>query len=479
MRSSPPRYVANFDSASAFLRGVGNTLQRKEHSMLGMVPTPLARGLTTIGDLLNRTPQQVRETLYILGGWGESISVSRIESVNSETLAQWVVGQYPETQYPAIAIGSSNGAAMHLWAAMGIPWLPQTHLVPVARSGIHPDEPRQDFEWGAEPGRRLLAANPDLQLHHMHDPNQDRLMIKLMTYFRVKRLRLGRTYREFIRQRLAPGGTLIVVDCELTWPATRIAERQFFQFGALGGADAEEFHQGSERVSAYLERYGSHRRNWDPPPPDGRFPEAEWGFEPALRADIDALAAHQGYGLRRLAFREPDHLSPLVADLYRQWNDRRGVMGDRLLVECFIHCEPYWTIRTGSTPFWMTFNKEPSAEALEKYLDGREPFDEILMQLFDHGVDSIGLVPIARWKRALQRARRRGEFVGVDEKEYPRDFAAMPRHYTETKDLIRARYPWPAALTMRELDTFIDANADRYEVTWESPAPVAEPAEAT
>jgi hypothetical protein len=55
----------------------------------------------------------------------------------------------------------------------------------------------------------------------------------------------------------------------------------------------------------------------------------------------------------------------------------------------------------------------------------------------------------------------------------------MPRHYTETKDLIRARYPWPAALTMRELDTFIDANADRYEVTWESPAPVAEPAEAT
>jgi len=44
-------------------------------------------------------------------------------------------------------------------------------------------------------------------------------------------------------------------------------------------------------------------------------------------------------------------------------------VGIRLLVESFIVMEPFWTIRTGSVPFWMVFNKLPSAEALEQYLD--------------------------------------------------------------------------------------------------------------
>src|SRR2546430_7787778 len=73
-------------------------------------------------------------------------------------------------------------------AALGIPWLPQTFLVPVARSGFHPDEPCQNVRWAEEPACVFLQANPDIQLHHMHDPNQDRLMLQRMTYFRVKKL---------------------------------------------------------------------------------------------------------------------------------------------------------------------------------------------------------------------------------------------------------------------------------------------------
>jgi len=45
------------------------------------------------------------------------------------------------------------------------------------------------------------------------------------------------------------------VDCRLKWPATQYDERYFFQFGALGGAAAEEYHYGSERVQDNLERY--------------------------------------------------------------------------------------------------------------------------------------------------------------------------------------------------------------------------------
>jgi hypothetical protein len=98
-----------------------------------------------------------------------------------------------------------------------------------------------------------------------------------------------------------------------------------FQQGALGGATVSEAHQGSERVADYLRRYGSHRRRWDPPPPDADRPEAEWGFEPALGEDVERFAADRGYRVRRIVFDQPEDLSPLVADLYRDWYRRRGL----------------------------------------------------------------------------------------------------------------------------------------------------------
>ncbi|HEV8714852.1 MAG TPA: hypothetical protein VGX03_18735 [Candidatus Binatia bacterium] len=105
---------------------------------------------------------------------------------DAEQVAAWMVSLYPQHKYPAVMVGSSNGAAVHLCAALGIPWLPQTFLIPVARSGIHPDEPHADAEWAEKPARVLLEKNPDIQLHHMHDPVQDRLMIQRMTYCRPK-----------------------------------------------------------------------------------------------------------------------------------------------------------------------------------------------------------------------------------------------------------------------------------------------------
>jgi hypothetical protein len=98
---------------------------------------------------------------------------------------------------------------------------------------------------------------------------------------------------------------------------------------------------------------------------------AEWGFEPALREDVERLAREQGYRIRRIVFNTPKQLSPLVADLYRGWYGKRGITDHRLLVESFIVMEPYWAIRGGLVPFWMVFNKQPSAQALAAYLDHR------------------------------------------------------------------------------------------------------------
>ena len=234
---SPPPCVADFDSATGMLRALSRYLHGEDFPLLGTLPRWTAPSMKLLATLINRLPRRLQEQIYIWSGWYEAITPEQLQEVNTEQVAAWMASLYPQRQYPAVMVGSSNGAAVHLCAALGIPWLPQTFLIPVARSGIPPDEPQADAEWAEKPARALLQKNPDIQLHHMHDPVQDRLMIQRMTYFRVKRLCLGAAYERFLQQALEPGGTIYLLECGLHWPTTRYGDRHFFQFGPSAGGE--------------------------------------------------------------------------------------------------------------------------------------------------------------------------------------------------------------------------------------------------
>ena len=463
--SDKPSYLADFDSASAMLSALGRFLHGRDFPMLGAVPRWARPSVKALSAVVNWLPAFLQEQVYIWSGWLEALAPDRLDRVNESDLSRWAVSRYPKRRYPAVAIGSSNGAAIHLWAALGIPWLPQTFLVPIARSTVDPDEPSDELHWGREPARTVLDRNPELQLHHMHDPVQDRLMVRRMSYFRLKKLSLGETYRAFLDQYLEPGGTIIIVDCRLTWPVTDCGGRHLFQFGALGGCTAEEMHRGGPRVAEYLRRYGSHRTQWDPPAANLRAPEAEWGFAPSLARDVLAYAAERACAVRRLVFEEPEAMSPLVADLYRWWNERRGLASTRLLVDSFILMEPYWCLRTGSIPFWMVFNTEGSFAALQSYLSTRV-FKEIYATLFSHGVDSIGLPSAADWRELVEHASIRSKFIGVDASAFPRDFSVYARYHDDLLRTIPDRHALPPPLTLRQLDEFLQTHAYRYPVEW-------------
>lgn len=468
MPLKPPPYLANFDSASGMLRATARVLRGQDFPTLG-TRSPLE----LIAPLVNRLPRVVLGQLYIWSGASEAAPPERMGEVDIEAIARWAVGEYPPRQVPAIFIGSSNGALVHLAAALGAAFLPQTFLIPVRRSGIAPDDPIADMEWAIEPGRALLAANPDLQLHHMHDANQDRLMIQRMTYFRVKRRTLGAAYRDYIERSLRPGGTIVLVECGLRWPVHRVGERHLFQPGAYGGLEPEDYLAGGPRVAEFLEREGSSVRRWRQPEPTGDAPEAEWGFEPALRNDVAELARRQGYRLVRLSFTEPEDLSPLVADLYRWWYRRRGLEPRRLVADSFIVMEPWWTLRTGSVPFWAVFPVERSASRLEEYVRASGPWDEIGIMLFSNGVFGAGFAGIERWRQILRLARSLGTFLGVDEGRFPRDFATFKRYHTAMRNL-RPRIPIPASLELDELDAFLAESADRYPISFEVIGPGGE-----
>lgn len=460
-----PYFVADFDSASGMVRALARFLHGKAFPALGhprMVSPLVARA--------NLLPWPLRRGVYEWGGAAESVPSPLLPHVRAERFARWVGHLYPRRPYQAVAVGSSNGAAIHLCAALGIPWLPQTFLVPVWRQG-DADDPRAALEFGHKHARGLLESNPMLQLHHMHDPNQDRLMLRRLTYFRVKLRQLPPAYEDFVTKSLAPGGTILLIDCTRRWPTTRVGARHVFQHGALGGATEEEYLHGGSRVAAFLAAEGSSLRRWPAPTPDCHSPEAEWGFEADLAFDVERLARRCGYRVRRIRFGEPEDLSPLVADFYRWWHRRRGLEGDRLLVESFILIEPWWSLRTGAVPFWMEFNTERSATRLGRYLADVEPYRELYATLFSHGVASIGLAPISRWRGLLGQASLRGAFVGVDESAYPRDFATLVRYQSELPDTVPHRHPLPPPLLLREFEEFLASAAERYDVSSEVDEP--------
>ncbi|MFD0883838.1 hypothetical protein ACFQ08_04610 [Streptosporangium algeriense] len=450
----PGRVVASFDSATGMLRALSRFLHGRDVPLIGQGPAWAEPWASAVLGLANRLPRPLQEKAYAVSGWAEAVPLGRVGDIRSDDLARWVTGHYPRRRGQVAFVGSSNGALVHLAAAVAAPWLPQTLLIPVRRRGVHPDEPRRDLLATQEAGHALTTANPDLVLHHMHDANQDRLMIAGMTYFRVKWRRLPEAYRRFLEASLEPGATLVVVECGLRRPVTRVGPRHVFQHGALGGATPREYEEGGPRVADYLRRYGSPHRGWDYPPVDEESPEAEWGFEPSLLPDLRDLAARNGWRLLRVRFTEPEELSPVVADLYREWYRRRDLPADRLLAECFLLLEPWWTLRSGSVPYWMVFNTEPSLASLTGYLDRSDPFAEIRLLLFSHGVESVGLASVEQWRRVLARAEKVGVFTGVDPRAYPRDFAGLARAHRELSR-IRTTYPMPLPLPWPHAETFL------------------------
>ena len=437
------------------LRALARALRGKEVGGLGFVPAspPLSRML---GNVVNLPPKQLRQIVYIIGGKHEALPAEQIPQLRAEEISRWAVKQYPQRKkYPAVMIGSSNGALVHLCAALGIPWLPQTVLVPVRRRHrLDPDDLKQDMEMFREPAARLLERNPELQVNQMHDPVQDRLMVQQMGYFRVKRLTVGETYERFLRQSLPSGGTIFVSECEYSWPMTRVGPRHFFQVGGYGGVSARDYLQGSRQIAGFLRKQRSNLRRWDAPRPDVERPEAEWGFEPALLEDLKRLAKRRGWRLRRIRFRDPADPSPFVADLYRWWYNQRGIHSRRILAESFLLMEPWWCLRTGCIPFWMVFNTGCSAEELRRYLRRRGPFDEIYLTLFANSVAGIDLTPIREWKTLLRSAREKSAFIGVDETSYPYDLGVYFRFYPDLRSRITARSAVPEPLTLRQFSRF-------------------------
>ncbi len=454
-----PKGVANFDSAWGMLRALANCLSGKDFPGIGILPQSKA-----VAFLVDNVSRPMGRRLYALAGWLETISTRTLSSIQAEDIARTVISLYPKVSPQAVMIGSANGAMVHLCAALGAPWLPQTFMIPVRRRMIHPDEVLENMEWGRETAPPLLNNNPELVLHHAHDPDHDRLMVRRMSYFRVKRTSLGESYSRFLEEKFRSGATVYLVECRFKWLAKQVAERHYFQLGGAGGISPEEYVNGSHRVTGFLEREGSPKRRWNAAPPDVETPEGEWGFQPQLAEEVIALGRKVGGRVVRISFDDPEDMSPLVADFYRWWYARRGIPCSYLLTGSFIFLDPYWTLRTGSVPYWMVFNGQRSAGSLSNYLTRAEPYDYLYKMLLSNGVNPVEGVSIDDWRSLARHASIGAEFLGVNEERFPYDFASFLRYNAALQKKIPFRHDMPAPASLDELHMFLQDYGDQYQV---------------
>jgi hypothetical protein len=161
---APRDVVALFDSATVLHAALAAALRGEPFPHLGN--SPLAAAAVRAG---GRLPWPVVRRVYTRVGASEGVAPDRLGDVDLEAVAAWLADGHPPRRYPAALLGSSNGAIAHLAAALQVPWLPGTVLVPVAHQG-DPQRPVDALRFGDRVAPRLLDANPDVVLHQMHDP---------------------------------------------------------------------------------------------------------------------------------------------------------------------------------------------------------------------------------------------------------------------------------------------------------------------
>ncbi|MDG5815135.1 hypothetical protein QA601_08600 [Chitinispirillales bacterium ANBcel5] len=456
MRFQPERYISQLDSSKTLLQALCTYFQGNAFPNAGITPVP-----NFLAGVVQFLPQWVRSQIYTYGGWWEGIDKKKLSQVQSQDITRWALDHYPGSCYGGLMLGSSNGAAIHLAAALKTPWLPQTVMIPVRRR-CHPDDVWGDKEWGEKVRKVITENNRDLAVYQAHDPIQDRLLMKRVSLFRLKQLQLHPPVYHFLNTKVLSDSPVITIECNHKWPLYTSSERSFFQVGGFGDVRPREYIKGSRRVGHFLRENNSGLSLWTNRGPDTTGPEAEWGFQKSI---LESIRKIKNRTLIRVIFRDPEDLSPFVADLYSFWYGKYGYPEtSQIIAESFCLLEPFLAERYRLLPFWMAFNTSVSLRSLSGYVKKRT-INRILTLLFAPGVKGIGAVSVDQWYEQLISLGAEVYFPGTKKQLYPCDPGFVLRYHDQLKKLLSARpHPPLPKLQPDEMLSFYKKNRWKYSV---------------
>jgi hypothetical protein len=336
--------------------------------------------------------------------------------------------RYPRRRYDAVVLGDPSGGTAHLAALLGAPLLPPCYLLG-ARHRIDPDD-MDAYVATAREALRGMRGGGETEVIVHYDPLHDRDLVANAALFRVRALGLPPAYREFIRERLRPGGTIVIAEDTYTWPQVGLSPGVWLQIGGLGDVPPEE----------YLRRF--------PPPGEVRWRrESEWGTPEPFVLAAEGFARGHGFRVLRLAFAHPDCYSALAFRAYRAAGAREGLA----LLDCFTTMDARFCVRTGIAPLHLVFNTRDSFEFALSQLRGY-PVRKAYLLLHPSYAAPEDLVYPAEWEDALGELGIEVEWIS-DPRHFPDDpylpFYAAGRLSELARELA---LPVPLSLSVEALE---------------------------
>ena len=394
-------------------------------------------------------PPDLRRKALACDASAEAVPVSAVGRIDAEAVAGWITGQYPAEAYPGVVLGSAHGAAVHLAAAAGAPWLPTGFTVTVPWPGGRVGAWDRAAEWGAHLARQVLAANPGVAVRQVHDPLRRGHLCGSTVTLHLRWRRLPTAYREFLRTRLAPGAASLQIRDIRTWPVLDVAPGATFQIGGpAGGWPFEDFAMDNPSFRRLMDGIGG--EGWPVPPEDLRTGYAESAGEPGLDAELRRIAVDTGHRAHRVLYPDPGVLSACVADLLRDWLRSEQGGGDQCVVETGRMLDAGQVRTAGLVPYWCESASRRAADSAEWWLAGSRPFTSVTVLPEAPGTACDAHADAAQWRSVASFARDRAHVDRLAISRYP--MLPLPSsHVAYTLSRTPARGPLPPLPMTRAL----------------------------
>ncbi|MFC2079566.1 hypothetical protein ACFLSZ_06270 [Candidatus Bipolaricaulota bacterium] len=417
--------VVAFDSGTRVVREVAEALTGTGRSILESYPRGSEIFLGIVSFLSERGRISAIE-------WGMRLSLGydadRASKVSVDALAEWCVAQYPgDERYPVIVIGSPNGAVAHLASLLGAPFLTTSFGLAFRHPTINPDDSDAYRQTSQAVAQQVIAGNPDgnYEIICHYDPIHDRSMVRVADFIRVKLLDLPMSYRDFIRDRLTPDGTLVLINCTYGWPQISLGQGISLQIGGLGAIEPAD----------YLARWESNEQV-------GIHRESEWGCPEAF---ADAVVHYADTHAIRFLEIERDHPAEYSLLAHSAYLACDNVRSEALLIDSFNHLNPRTNIETGIPGLWLPFNTSDGLALVESALRGCA-IDTVYFAPLPSFVQSPDTVSLDTWTELISPIGTL-EWVGVRADKYPADPLA-PFRFVRDMNLLRDTFQQGAPLRL-------------------------------
>ncbi|HEY59457.1 MAG TPA: hypothetical protein G4N92_02045 [Anaerolineae bacterium] len=401
-------------AVSAALRGEHcnvyefSTFQKVALSILGKLPQSLALWLIPRVQAPNSLNPQFAQSLMIRYFVNERINdYSQLK------------GQFPSL-VTGVAIG---GAAGHIAVLANGPFLPQAFVMTL-QGGATDGNVLSYFNRSVEIARQFVSRNPNIKTIQHFDPIHDGWLTKYVNHLRIKLLDIPDEYKNFIRNRVKPGGEIIYLDGRTSWLQYQIDSRMVFQVGGWGGISSEEFLAGSQRIRDYCQSNQIEKSDWKL----SEFPlikgiESEWGSEPLFAQALQKFCQQEGYQFIPITFKNPHNFSKLAFTAYKDFYKKSGIEPQGTIIEMFSQYDLAAVQKGALQPLRLIFNTTDSLEFLTQM---KAEFPKNKPVFFSPLVTfsiTPDLVPFSGWESALN------DFpfinIGARQSHYPADAKAL------------------------------------------------------